>query len=59
MNTSLDDALPPGQPRAVIVGEVARALRVVGDGGRVVVACSGGPDSTALAFLTAEALGVA
>jgi len=55
VSTSPHDALPGGQARAAIVGEVSRALRVVGDGARVVVACSGGPDSTALAFLTAEA----
>ncbi|MEX2550996.1 MAG: tRNA lysidine(34) synthetase TilS [Nitriliruptoraceae bacterium] len=51
----MGDALPPGQPRAAILAEVARALRVVEDGASVVIGCSGGPDSTALAFLTAEA----
>ncbi len=55
MNAPPDDALPPGQARGALVDEVSRALRVVGDGARVLVACSGGPDSTALAFLAAEA----
>ena len=32
---------------------VARSLRDLGDGDRVVVACSGGPDSLALAGATA------
>ena len=48
-------ALPAGQPRAALVAEVARALDRVPEGAAVVVACSGGPDSTALAFLAAEA----
>jgi len=48
-------ALPAGQPRAALVAEVAHALSHVPEGATVVVACSGGPDSTALAFLVAEA----
>jgi tRNA(Ile)-lysidine synthase len=47
--------LPPGQPRETIVAAVAAALAELPDGAAVVVACSGGPDSTALAYLVAEA----
>lgn len=46
--------LPPGQDRAALVAEVAASLADVPEAATVVVACSGGPDSTALAFLTAE-----
>ena len=47
--------LPPGQPREVIVATVGAALAELPAGAPVVVACSGGPDSTALAYLAAEA----
>jgi tRNA(Ile)-lysidine synthase len=47
--------LPAGQPRAAIVAEVAAALADLARDTTVLVACSGGPDSTALAFLVAEA----
>jgi tRNA(Ile)-lysidine synthase len=47
--------LPEGQSRDKLVAEVARALAVVPPDVTVVVAVSGGPDSTALAFVTAEA----
>lgn len=47
--------LPEGLPRARLVDEVRRALGVVPTSSSVLVACSGGPDSTALAFLTTEA----
>lgn len=47
--------LPPGQPRGVLVDEVRRALAPLPEGAQAVVAVSGGPDSTALAFLVAEA----
>ena len=55
MTTGPVAALPAGQPRDVLVGEVARALVDVPREAAVVVGCSGGPDSTALAFLVAEA----
>ena len=48
-------ALPAGRSRPALVAEVAHALRHLDEGAAVVVACSGGPDSTALAFLLAEA----
>ncbi|MFP5308249.1 MAG: tRNA lysidine(34) synthetase TilS [Actinomycetes bacterium] len=48
-------ALPEGLARHELVAEVARALTDVPEGASVVVATSGGPDSTALSFLTAEA----
>ncbi len=48
-------ALPPGRSRHDLVAEVARALAAVPDGARVVVALSGGPDSTALAYLLTDA----
>jgi tRNA(Ile)-lysidine synthase len=48
-------ALRPGRSRDELVAEVARVLAVLPAGADVLVACSGGPDSTALAFLTAEA----
>lgn len=52
-------ALPPGalssgQPRAALAAEVRRVLAVAGRGDHAVIALSGGPDSTALAFLAAE-----
>lgn len=47
--------LPAGQPRTAIVAEVAGALGGLPRGATALVACSGGPDSTALAFLVAEA----
>jgi tRNA(Ile)-lysidine synthase len=47
--------LPAGQPRAAIVAEVVAALADLARDTTVLVACSGGPDSTALAFLVAEA----
>jgi tRNA(Ile)-lysidine synthase len=47
--------LPAGQPRAVLVDEVAAGLGHLDRGRRVVVACSGGPDSSARAYLVAEA----
>jgi tRNA(Ile)-lysidine synthase len=49
------DALRPGRTREELVAEVARVLAVVPTGASVVVACSGGPDSTALASLTSDA----
>ena len=48
-------ALPADLGRSALVAEVARALAVVPHGAPVLIACSGGPDSTALAHLTAEA----
>lgn len=48
-------ALPGGVSRDALVAEVARALTAVPHGAAVLVACSGGPDSTALAHLTVEA----
>ena len=54
----MDDGLGPltvGQPRAALVAEVMAVLDHLDVGETVVVACSGGPDSTALAHLTAEA----
>jgi tRNA(Ile)-lysidine synthase len=48
-------ALPAGRSRDELLAEVARVLAVVPQGAAVVVACSGGPDSTALASLTLEA----
>lgn len=47
--------LAAGLPRARLVDEVRRALTAVPQGAGALVACSGGPDSTALAFLTCEA----
>lgn len=49
--------LPPGRDRDALVAETARVLDRAGlpDGAVVLVACSGGPDSTALASLTAAA----
>jgi tRNA(Ile)-lysidine synthase len=47
--------LPPGRHRDELVAEVRDRLRDLAEGARVLVACSGGPDSTALAFLVAEA----
>ncbi len=47
--------LDPGRSRDELVTEVARVLALLPDRAAVVVACSGGPDSTALASLTADA----
>jgi tRNA(Ile)-lysidine synthase len=47
--------LSPGRSRPQLLDAVRDALRTVPDGAVVVVALSGGPDSTALAYLTAEA----
>lgn len=47
--------LPPGRDRAALVAEVARSLEPIPQGAAVLIAVSGGPDSTACAFLTAEA----
>jgi tRNA(Ile)-lysidine synthase len=47
-------ALPAGMARDQLIAEVARVLAPLGDGTAVVVACSGGPDSTALLHLVAE-----
>ncbi len=47
--------LPAGQSRAALVAEVAARLDHLAVGSRTVVACSGGPDSAALAYLVAEA----
>jgi tRNA(Ile)-lysidine synthase len=47
--------LPEGQSRDRLVAEVARALAPLPEAATALVAVSGGPDSTALAFLTAEA----
>lgn len=55
MRTGPVAALPAGQPRAVLVDEVARALAGLPRDAAAIVGCSGGPDSTALAFLVAEA----
>ncbi len=55
MNEGPVAALPAGQPRAALVEEVAHALAGVPRDAAAVVACSAGPDSTALAFLVAEA----
>lgn len=54
----MDDGLGPlasGQSRAALVAEVGRALETLPLGTDVVIAFSGGPDSTALAYLVAEA----
>jgi tRNA(Ile)-lysidine synthase len=48
-------ALPPGRSRAELLAHVRSGLAVLGDGARLVVAVSGGPDSTALASLVDEA----
>lgn len=47
-------AHPAGQSRDALVAEVARCLDVLPSEARLVVAVSGGPDSTALAYLIAE-----
>ncbi len=47
--------LAEGQSRDRLVAEVGRALAGIPSEATVLVAVSGGPDSTALAFLTAEA----
>lgn len=47
--------LPEGQSRDRLLAEVARALQGLPEHASALVAVSGGPDSTALAFLTAEA----
>lgn len=48
-------ALPPGRSRAELVAATSAGLAHVPADAIVVVALSGGPDSTALAFLVAEA----
>lgn len=56
MSTTQIGALQPGQGRAELLAEVRRALAVtVPEGARVVLAVSGGPDSTALCYLVTEA----
>ena len=55
MTAAVVAALPAGQSRSALIEEVAHALAHVPADAAVVVGCSGGPDSTALAFLTAEA----
>ncbi|MEX2504922.1 MAG: tRNA lysidine(34) synthetase TilS [Egicoccus sp.] len=47
--------LPPGRPRGDLVAAVADALVDVPEGAAAVVGVSGGSDSTALAYLVAEA----
>lgn len=47
--------LPTGQTRAALLAEVTRVLAAVPPDAALVVACSGGPDSSALAHLVAEA----
>lgn len=47
--------LEPGQTRDALVGEVAGVLDALDEGARVLVACSGGPDSTVMAYLVADA----
>jgi tRNA(Ile)-lysidine synthase len=47
--------LPAGRSRSELVTEVAARLAHLEVGSHVVVACSGGPDSSALAYLVAEA----
>jgi tRNA(Ile)-lysidine synthase len=47
--------LPPGRSRAAMVAEVTANLATLREGATVVVACSGGPDSSALAHLVADA----
>lgn len=47
--------LPAGLDRAALVAAVGEGLAVVAPGATVVVALSGGPDSTALAYLATEA----
>ncbi|HSK24755.1 MAG TPA: tRNA lysidine(34) synthetase TilS [Egicoccus sp.] len=47
--------LPPGRPRGDVLAAVAAGLVGVPEGAAVVVGISGGSDSTALAYLVAEA----
>ncbi|MFA9444160.1 tRNA lysidine(34) synthetase TilS [Egicoccus sp. AB-alg6-2] len=47
--------LAPGRPRDVLVATVRAATATVPDGARVVIGVSGGADSTAVAYLVAEA----
>jgi tRNA(Ile)-lysidine synthase len=53
--TSRPGPLPAGLDRTALVAAVAEGLRTLPEGAGVVVALSGGPDSTSLAYLTAEA----
>jgi tRNA(Ile)-lysidine synthase len=53
--TTPPGAHPAGASRAELVAAVRDALGGLGEGTAVVVALSGGPDSTALAYLAAEA----
>jgi tRNA(Ile)-lysidine synthase len=55
MPVSAAGPLPSGLTRDELVAEVARVLDAVPVGATVLVAVSGGPDSTALAHLTADA----
>ncbi|MDX1659620.1 MAG: tRNA lysidine(34) synthetase TilS [Nitriliruptorales bacterium] len=58
MSGSSDPApgpLPAGQDRDALLAEVHRALTPIPASAAALVAVSGGPDSTALAFLVAEA----
>ncbi len=48
-------ALPPGRTRGELVDATRAGLQAIPTDAPVVVAVSGGPDSTALAFLVAEA----
>ena len=47
--------LSPGQGRDALIAEVRRGCRALPDGAVAVVAASGGPDSSALAYLVQEA----
>lgn len=47
--------LPPGRSRDELLGEVTARLVCLPASATVVLACSGGPDSTALAYLVTEA----
>lgn len=55
MDVDVVGALPPGRTRGELVAATVTGLAGVRPDATVVVALSGGPDSTALAFLTAEA----
>ncbi len=55
MDPEVVGALPPGRTRSELVAATEAGLAHVPTDATVVVALSGGPDSTALAFLVAEA----